>query len=127
MGNFTFSSLARINDYRNDLIKTANEQQSKATPVSPISSQIPTGSVDARTEQALNLSGLNPSGAKNETSISPLFANAESPSPQFTAPDLDFTYNLTSIKGILAYQDVLRARSAEATTPEADQTLSESS
>lgn len=124
MGSLTFSSLARIDGYRKNLSTIAKQEQSKDTPISPVSPLIPTGAVNAGTEEALQLSGLKAASTQGDTtSLSPLFAGSETSDFQYTAPSLDFTYNLASIKGILAYRDALLARNSDAT----GQNLSEKS
>ncbi len=121
MGTLTFSSLARLSDYRSPLTSTANQGRSKATPIPTVSSQIPTGKVDARTEQALQWSGLKAGSSQNESAPSSLFSSPDAFSHQSAAPSLDFAYSFASIKGILAYRDALLARSPEPTDSAADQ------
>lgn len=132
-GALTFGSLARLSDYRSNLASNAKQGLSKAgQPMSFVSARIPSGNVDARTEQALQWSGLKPASAKNADPQSKLFAGSNAFSeqiaaPNYAAPDLDFTYSLASIKGILAYRDALLSRNSTSGDQPSGQNLSEKS
>ncbi len=103
MGTFTFASIARLSDYRNSFTTPVKQAQPVTSSIPLVSSKIPTGPVDARTEQALKWSGLSSS-------------NSNTSSTSYNAPDLDLAYSFSSIKGILAYRDALVARNSEQTT-----------
>lgn len=122
MGTLTFGSIARMNDYRSLLALSAKQRQAKPSPISKASSQIPTGKVDARTEQALEWSGLRTKGTKNDSSKPSYLAglntfSSEIKTPNYQAPDLELAYSFSSIKKILAYRDSLEARSDEQNIP----------
>jgi len=119
IGALTFGSLASLSEYRNKLSSTSKQGQAKTSSIPIISPQFPTGPVDARTDQALEWSGIKSATRKGGTSQSALFAGHDASSrqnsaPSYKAPNLDFTYSLASIKGILSYRAVLLARSSEA-------------
>lgn len=103
MGTFTFASIARLSDYRNSFTTPVKPAQQGSNSIPLVSSQIPTGPVDARTEQALKWSGLSSANSTNRPT-------------SYKAPDLDLAYSFSSIKGILAYRDALVARNSEQST-----------
>ncbi len=120
IGSLTFNSLARLHDYRSNQSSTAPQERSKAKPISLVSPQIPTGTVNEYTDQALQWSGLKPAPKGQYSAFSAFMAGSTSSfqppassSYQMPEPALDFAYSFASIKGILAYRDALQARIEE--------------
>tara|TARA_B110000037_G_scaffold60575_1_gene74173 strand:+ start:1534 stop:1941 length:408 start_codon:yes stop_codon:yes gene_type:complete len=119
-GNFTYSSVSGLSDYRASLtaarvkeaMAAAEKRDAEKTVENPVSEK----PVNPRTAQALIWGGLVPKETQNpgwQSYSGQDTANQWNSTSSYKAPKLELSYDFVTLQKMIAYREVLRARAGE--------------